>query len=83
VEESNRNAPVWVTWLLVVIGVLCLVAAVVYLTKPASQLPSFFPGHDAAVHGKHFKHGLAAIGVAVIAFIGAWLTTGHRRSVDS
>jgi len=80
VSNQARNAPPWVTWLLVVVALLCVVAAVVYMTKPASQLPSFFPGYDAAVHGKHFKHGLGMIGLAVIAGAAAWYTTGHKKT---
>jgi hypothetical protein len=79
VSDQTRNAPPWVTWLLIAVGVLCVIAAAVYLTKPASQLPSFFPGHDAAVHGKHFKHGLAMIGLAVVCGAAAWFTTGARK----
>jgi hypothetical protein len=67
-------------WLLIVLGVLFVAAGVVYLSRPASQLPSFFPGHDAAVHGKHFKHGLAMFGLAVLAWAAAWFSTGAKRT---
>ncbi len=79
-SDQTRNAPAWVTWLLVLVGVLCVVAGIIYLTRPASSLPSFFPGHDAAVHGKHFKHGLGMFGLAVVAWAAAWFTTGTGRS---
>ena len=67
------------TWVLVVLGVLALVAAVVYMTQPADSLPGFFPGADATITAKHTKHGLLAIGLAVVLFIGAWMTTGSKK----
>ncbi|HEY5186515.1 MAG TPA: hypothetical protein VIM19_16805 [Actinomycetes bacterium] len=76
--EPTRNAPPWVTWVLIVVGVLFLVAGLVYFARPAAELPSFFPGHDTALHTKHIKHGIAMIGLAVIAWVGAWLTTGTK-----
>ena len=76
-----RNAPVWVTWLLALLGALFVVAGVIYLTRPAAQLPSFFPGHDAAeVTHKHVKHALAMFGLAVLCGIGVWFTTGHKAA---
>jgi len=80
VSEEPRNAPAWVTWLLIVLGVLFVVAGIVYVTRPINQLPSFFPGHDAALHGKHTKHGLAMFGLAIVAWAAAWFTTGHKRT---
>ena len=43
-----------------VLGVLCIIAAVVYFVLPADQLPAFMPGHDAAMNQIHAKHGIAA-----------------------
>jgi 1,4-dihydroxy-2-naphthoate octaprenyltransferase len=80
VRVNERNAPVWVTVLLVIIGVLCIAAAVVYLTEPARHLPSFFPGHEAGVARKHTKHGLAALVVGIVAFAVAWIASGRRRT---
>ena len=39
---ATRNAPRWVTWVLIALGVVFLAVAVVYFTQPASKLPSFF-----------------------------------------
>ena len=58
---DERNAPVWVTVLLALAGVLLLVVAIVYFAEPAKSLPSFFPGHDAAMNRHHAKHGIAAL----------------------
>jgi hypothetical protein len=48
---------------------------VIYETTAAKSLPSFFPGHDAALTSKHVKHGLAMFTLAIVTLIGAWFTT--------
>jgi NADH:ubiquinone oxidoreductase subunit 5 (subunit L)/multisubunit Na+/H+ antiporter MnhA subunit len=75
---STRNAPVFVTAGLIVLGVLFAVAGVIYLARTAAQLPTFFPGHQAGDAHHHTKHALAAFALAVICWIGAWLSTGRR-----
>ena len=77
-SDPSRNAPPWVTWLLIVVGLLCAAAAMVYLTRPAADLPSFFPGHDATLQTKHFKHGIGMLGLAAFSWAGAWFTSGTR-----
>ena len=42
------------------LGVLLIVVAAIYLLVPADQLPSFFPGADAALPRIRMKHGLAS-----------------------
>jgi hypothetical protein len=72
---------VWVTWLLLVLGVVLVVVSIVYFTRAESQLPTWLPGHDAAVtHHKHIKHGAATLLLAAACFVGAWFTTGHRHA---
>jgi hypothetical protein len=68
------------TWLLVAVAIVFAVLAVVYFVTPANQLPSFFPGHQAGLTKHHTKHGLAALGIAVVALIGAWFTTAPSRA---
>ena len=63
------------TWLLIGVGVLFLVLAAIYFTTQAQHLPAFFPGHEAGATKTHTKHGLVMLGLAVVAFIGAWFTT--------
>lgn len=77
---ADRNAPGWVTALLVLAGLVLLVVAVVYFAEPAKSLPSFLPGHDSAVTKHHTKHGIAALLVAIAAFAVAWISTGTRRA---
>ena len=78
-SDRPRNGPVWATWLLILVGAVCLVAGVVYLTTPASSLPSYFPGHDAVVYGRRNKGGVAMIGLVVLSWAAAWFTTVRRR----
>jgi drug/metabolite transporter (DMT)-like permease len=77
--RSARRAPLWLSVLLGVIGVLLIVIAVLYFVEPAHQLPSFFPGHT--VHGNRprTKHGIAALVVGLVVLAGAWLSSGRRR----
>jgi zinc transporter ZupT len=79
-SSSNSVRPTALTWILVALGALLLIAAVVYLTQPANALPGFFPGADAANSAKHIKHGIAAAGLGVLLFVGAWMTTGSKKN---
>jgi amino acid permease len=61
---------------------MCLLAAVafvvvgvVYFTQTAASLPSFVPGHQAGSAHHHVKHGIAMIGLACLALVGAWFST--------
>ncbi len=60
----------------VVAGIVLLVVAIIYWVEPASSLPSFFPGHQAADSEHHIKHGIAAFVVALGCFIFAWFQSG-------
>jgi hypothetical protein len=71
-----------ITVALVVVGVVCVVLAIVYFVTSAAKLPSFFPGHQAGVSRHHVKHGLALIGVAVVVWIAAWFTTAPGKPAD-
>jgi hypothetical protein len=52
-----------------------VIIGIIYVTKTADGLPSFFPGHSAGSAHHHTKHGIAAFGLAALALIGAWFTT--------
>lgn len=80
--RENRNAPLWVTVILAVLGVVLAVVGVIYFADTAGHLPSFFPGHQAGSAHHHTKHGIAALAVALVAFAGAWLSSGTRRTAD-
>ena len=79
VASSSSVRPTALTWVLLVLGVVCVGVAVGYWTQPANALPPFFPGADAANAAKHTKHGIAALGVGIVLFIGAWMTTGSKK----
>ena len=55
----------------ILIGVLFLIAAVLYFITPAANLPGFLPGHEAGVMTPHTKHGILALALAVCAFVAA------------
>jgi len=73
-----RNAPVAVSAMLIVVGIAFAVLGAVYFTRTAAQLPAFLPGHQAGSAHHHLKHGLVAFGLALLAWIAAWFTTGKR-----
>jgi hypothetical protein len=75
---SNRNAPVWVSALLFLVGIVAFVIAVIYLADTAGKLPSFLPGHAAGSTHHHTKHALVAAAFGIVAFIGAWLSSGKK-----
>jgi hypothetical protein len=77
-NSAGRNAPAWVTALLVLAGLILIVIAVIYFVEPADKLPGFFPGHSANETRKHIKHGIGALVVGLIAFAGAWFSTGRK-----
>jgi hypothetical protein len=78
--SGQRNAPVWVTALLVLAGIALVAIAVVYFAEPAKSLPSFFPGHSGGVTRHHTKHGVAALLVALAALAVAWISSGTRKA---
>lgn len=77
---SRRNTPVYVTAVLAVVGVVLIVAAIVYFAEPAGKLPSFFPGHAAGSTHHHSTHGIAALIVGLVAFAGSWMSAGSKKT---
>jgi hypothetical protein len=64
----------------VILGVLFVILAVFYWLTPAGSLPSFMPGFIAGSGIIHFKHGLVALILAVLAFVFAWFASGKKAS---
>ena len=62
-----------------VVAVACVIVAVVYFSKTADALPSFFPGHQTGSTHHHTKHGIAFVVLAILALIGAWFTTAPAK----
>lgn len=75
-----RNAPIWVTALLVLVGIVLAVIAAVYFADTAAKLPSFFPGHQAGSSHHHTKHAVLAGILAVLALAAAWLSSGRKKA---
>ncbi|HML07121.1 MAG TPA: hypothetical protein VK430_03205 [Xanthobacteraceae bacterium] len=59
------------------LGILAIIAAIVYFVLPADQLPSFMPGHVAGMAHIRLKHGIAAAIVGVILLAIGWIV-GRR-----
>jgi len=72
--------PAYVTVTLAVIGIACLIAAIVYFAEPAGSLPSFFPGHQAGSNHHHSTHGIVALIVGLIGISGAWMSGGRKKA---
>jgi hypothetical protein len=51
------------------LGILCLIAAGMYLFVQAGSLPTFMPGYDAGSTHIHHMHAVAAVIAAVILFL--------------
>ena len=75
VAETRKVVMRPLTWVLIAVGVVALGVGAVYFTTSAAHLPAFFPGHQAGVTKTHTKHGLVMLGLAIVAFLGAWFTT--------
>jgi hypothetical protein len=63
----------------VVLGILAVVAGIIYLVEPIHSLPSFFPGHAAHGNIHHHTRGYIAIGVGVILLIIGGIARRSRR----
>ena len=73
-----RGAPPAITAALIILGIALAAAGALYLTQTAAHLPSLLPGHQAGSAHHHVKHAVAAFGLALLAWTGAWLTIGKR-----
>jgi hypothetical protein len=54
------------------LGVICLVAAVIYFALPADSLPTFLPGYEQGMMRIRLKHGIAAAVTGVVLFAFGW-----------
>jgi hypothetical protein len=62
----------------VVLGLLCVVVAIVYVLVPAGSLPAFLPGFEAGSPRVHIKHGIVSAVAAVVLFAVAWFVGRSR-----
>ena len=58
--------------LAICLGILLAAVAIIYWTVPGGSLPTVFPGFESGSTRIHFKHGVAAAVVTIIAFALAW-----------
>jgi hypothetical protein len=60
-----------------VVALLFVALAVLYFTTAAQDLPAFLPGHQAGLTRHHTKHGIAMLGLAVLAVVAGWMLSGR------
>lgn len=67
--------------ILVVLGVLAIVAGIIYYVVAAKSLPTFFPGYSTHLKGRRTNRGLAGILLGVVLLIIAAISVrASRRS---
>ena len=71
--------PLLVRVVLVVLGILAVIAGIIYLAEPIHSLPSFFPGHAAHGQTHHHIRGYIAIAVGIILLIIAAIPRRSRH----
>jgi hypothetical protein len=64
--------------LFIILGIALVALAIYYWVTPASSLPSFFPGHLAGSAHTHLKHGVLAMVLGLLCFLGAWMSSAKR-----
>lgn len=65
-----------------ILGLICLILAVMYFILPASALPVFLPGYEsAATEHHHYTHGVAALVVGLVLFAFAWFQSKPAKRV--
>jgi hypothetical protein len=69
-----------IAFVALIVGLVALVAGVIYLVVPAGSLPSFIPGHLAGVTNKHTNRGMAGIGVGIVLLVLAMVLGRRSRS---
>lgn len=63
-----------------ILGILFIVLGAVYLTMPASSLPSFLPGYASKTTTHiHYTHAVASLLLGVACFIFAWFQSGKKK----
>ena len=55
------------------LAIICVIAAVMYYTMQAGQLPTFMPGYLAGSTHIHMTHAIAAAVAAVVLFVVGWI----------
>ena len=66
--------------LLLLVALIALVVGVYYFATPADKIPSWLPGRVATSTAHHVRRAIAAIVLAVLCAIAAWLMGRRPRS---
>ena len=66
--------------LLIIIGVALIAVGIYYWVTPAGSLLSFVPGHVTGSTHVHVKHGVLALVLGLLSFLGAWMLSGKART---
>jgi hypothetical protein len=78
-ESGGRPAGRTVTAvILAIIGILFIIAGIIYVAEPAQSLPSIIPGHLAGSTGHHPLRAAGTLVLGVIFFIGAWFALSYK-----
>ncbi len=68
--------------LAVILGIVLIIASVIYFIEPARFLPNFFPGYDRSLMTHHYKHGIGSFILGIACFIFAWFQSGKKKSTE-
>lgn len=66
--------------LAVLLGIAFVGLAALYWLTPAGSLPTYMPGFEAGSAHIHFKHGLAALILALGLFAFAWFKSAPKKA---
>ncbi len=66
--------------ILMLVALLALLAGLFYFATPADKIPSWLPGRVATSTAHHVRRATAAIVVAMLCAIAAWVVARRPRS---
>ena len=65
------------------LGVALIVISIIYFTKNAGSIPTWFPGYEAGSTHVHTKHGIAALLLGLGSLVLAWFQTGKKSTAPA
>jgi hypothetical protein len=66
--------------LLMLVALVALLVGLFYFAIPADKIPSWLPGRVATATAHHLRRATAAVVVAVLCALAAWLVARRPRS---
>jgi uncharacterized membrane protein YvlD (DUF360 family) len=79
----RRRPPRGLVLVLLVVGLVALAAGVFYFATPANKIPTWLPGRVTGKSYHHVRRATAALVVAVLCAVGAWLLARPRGTASS